>query len=127
MRPSHPLDRLRNMHNSGDEPRNGQMGRAANRQATKLARKLGKIAIGGSDSHTMRGVGLTYTEVPGARTVAEYFAGLRAKRGRVRGAEGSLVGLTEDIYRIAGEMFKEKPATLAMLPLGVLIPVITAG
>ncbi len=109
------------------ETRNGQMCRAANRQATKLARKLGKIAIGGSDSHTMRGVGLTYTEVPGARTVAEYFAGLRAKRGKVRGAEGSLVGLTEDIYRIAGEMFKEKPATLAMLPLSVLIPVITAA
>ena len=59
--------------------------------------------------------------------MAEYFAGLRAKRGRVRGAEGSLVGLTEDIYRIAGEMFKEKPATLAMLPLGLLIPVITAA
>jgi len=89
--------------------------------------EAGQNCIGGSDSHTMRGVGLTYTEVPGARTVAEYFAGLRAKRGRVRGAEGSLVGLTEDIYRIAGEMFKEKPATLAMLPLGVLIPVITAA
>src|SRR5258705_9514444 len=79
------------------ETRNGQMCSDANRQATRLARKLGKIAIGGSDSHTMRGVGLTYTEVPGAQTVAEYFAGLRAKRGRVRGAQGSLGGLTEDI------------------------------
>jgi predicted metal-dependent phosphoesterase TrpH len=109
------------------ETRNGQMCSDANRQATRLARKLGKIAIGGSDSHTMRGVGLTYTEVPGAQTVAEYFAGLRAKRGRVRGAQGSLGGLTEDIFRIAGAMFKEKPATLAILPLGVLVPAITAA
>lgn len=109
------------------ETRNGQMWREANRQAARLARKLGKIAIGGSDAHTMRGVGLTYTEVPGARTVAEYFAGLRAKRGKVRGAEGSLMGLTEDVYRIGSEMFKEKPATLAMLPLGALVPVFTAA
>ena len=109
------------------ETRNGQMCTKANRQAVRLARRLGKIAIAGSDSHTMRGVGLTYTEVRGARTVPEYFAGLRAKRGRVRGEDGSLVGLTEDIYRIASEMFKEKPATLAILPLGVLVPVITAA
>src|SRR5213078_2027853 len=66
------------------ETRNGQMCAEANRQAAALARKLRKIAIGGSDSHTMRGVGRTYTEVAQARTVAEFFAGLRARRGRVR-------------------------------------------
>jgi predicted metal-dependent phosphoesterase TrpH len=109
------------------ETRNGQMWREANRQAARLARKLGKIAIGGSDAHAMRGVGMTYTEVPGARTVAEFFGGLRAKRGRVRGSEGSLTGLTRDVYQITGAMFQEKPATLALLPLGVLIPAVTAA
>lgn len=109
------------------EIRNGQMCPEANRQAKALARKLGKIAIGGSDSHTMRGVGRTYTEVVGAQTVAEFFAGLRAKRGRVRGADGSCAGLTVDVYRIIQSLLQEKPATLALLPLAVLVPVVTAG
>ena len=109
------------------ETRNGQMCAEANRQAAALARKLGKIAIGGSDSHTMRGVGRTYTEVAQARSIAEFFAGLRAKRGRVRGADGTCAGLTADVYRIIQAVLQEKPATLALLPLAVLVPVFTAG
>jgi len=109
------------------ETRNGQMWPEANRQAARLAGKLGKIGIGGSDSHTIAGVGLTYTEVSGARTVDEYFAGLRAKRGRVRGAQGSYTKLTADVYRIGQAMFQEKPATLAILPLAVLVPAFTAA
>jgi predicted metal-dependent phosphoesterase TrpH len=108
------------------EVRNGQMWRPANRQAQRLAKRLGKIAIGGSDSHTIAGVGLTYTEVREARTVDEFFAGLRARRGRVKGAEGTYSKLTADIYRIVAAMFQEKPATLAMLPLSVLVPAFTA-
>jgi len=106
---------------------NGQMCAEANRQAKSLARKLGKIAIGGSDSHTMRGVGLTYTEVAGAQTVTEFFAGLRARRGRVRGDHGSCASLTSDVYRIIQSLLQEKPATLALLPLAALVPVVTAG
>ena len=109
------------------EVRNGQMWRPANRQAQRLAKRLGKIGIGGSDSHTIAGVGLTYTEVEGARTVSEFFAGLRARRGRVKGSEGTYSKLTADIYRIGAAMFQEKPATLAMLPLSVLVPVFTAA
>ena len=60
------------------ETRNGQMWPAANGSAARLAARLGKIGIAGSDSHTIAGVGLTFTEVPGARTVDEFFAGLRA-------------------------------------------------
>ena len=109
------------------EIRNGQMCQKANRHAQALAKRLGKIAIGGSDSHAMRGVGLTYTEVPGAKTVAEFFAGLRAKRGKVRGADGSFAGLTSDVLSITKALFQERPATLALSPLAALIPVITAG
>ncbi len=109
------------------EIRNGQMWQKANRHAQALARRLGKIAIGGSDSHAMRGVGLTYTEVPGAKTVAEFFAGLRAGRGKVRGADGSLAGLTADVLSISKALFQERPATLALFPLAILIPAITAG
>ena len=109
------------------ETRNGQMCAKANRQAAALAKKLGKIAIGGSDSHTMRGVGRTYTEVAEARTVAEFFAGLRARSGRVRGVDGTCAGLTKDVYRIIQALFQEKPATLALLPLAVLVPLFTLG
>jgi predicted metal-dependent phosphoesterase TrpH len=109
------------------ETRNGQMRMEANRCADGLAKKLGKIAIGGSDSHTMRGVGRTYTEVPGARTVAEFFAGLRMKHGRVRGVDGRCIALTGDVYRIIQAMFQEKPAMLALLPLAILVPLFTAG
>jgi predicted metal-dependent phosphoesterase TrpH len=109
------------------EVRNGQMWGPANRQAQKLAKRLGKIGIGGSDSHTIAGVALTYTEVRGARTVGEFFAGLRARRGRVKGSQGTYSKLTADIYRIGAAMFQERPATLAMLPLSVLVPAFTAA
>src|SRR3989440_11512288 len=67
------------------EARNGQMWRKSNESAAHLAARLGKIAIAGSDAHALSGVGLTYTEVPGARTAGEFFAGLRSGWGRVRG------------------------------------------
>ena len=109
------------------ETRNGLMKPGANASAARLARKLGKVAIAGSDSHTIAGAALTFTEVAGARTVDEFFAGLRAGRGRVHGAQGSYAKLTADVFRIVGSMFVEKPWTLALMPLSLLIPVFTAG
>src|SRR5215471_21547112 len=72
------------------ETRNGQMWSRANFEAERFAKTHAKIGIAGSDSHTLAGVALTYTEVPGARTVEEFFSGLRARRGRVHGNHGSL-------------------------------------
>src|SRR5262249_49478961 len=63
------------------ETRNGQMWSRANYEAERLAVSYGKIGVAGSDSHTLAGVARTYTEVPGARTVEEFFSGLRARRG----------------------------------------------
>jgi predicted metal-dependent phosphoesterase TrpH len=109
------------------ETRNGQMWPEANESAARLAARLGKIAIAGSDSHTIAGVGHTFTEVPGARTVDEFFAGLRAGRGRVRGAHGSCGKLTADVFSIVRALFRDKPWTLALSPLALLVPAITAG
>jgi predicted metal-dependent phosphoesterase TrpH len=109
------------------ETRNGQMWPEANAGAARLAARLGKVAIAGSDSHTIAGVGLTHTEVPGARTVEEFFAGLRTGRGRVHGRGGSYWNLTADVYRIILGMLQEKPWTLALTPLAVLVPAFTAG
>src|SRR5207253_7943861 len=82
------------------EARNGQMWRKSNECAAQLAARLDKIAVAGSDAHALSGVGLTYTEVPGARTVNEFFAGLRAGSGRVAGEHGSYGRLTADVLSI---------------------------
>jgi hypothetical protein len=99
----------------------------ANESAARLAARLGKIAIAGSDSHTIAGVGHTFTEVPGARTVDEFFAGLRAGRGRIHGVHGSCGKLTADVFSIVRSLFWDKPWTLALSPLAVLVPAFTAG
>jgi predicted metal-dependent phosphoesterase TrpH len=109
------------------EVRNGQMLPAANVAAEHLAKRLGKIGIAGSDAHTSSGVGLTYTEVPGVRTVDEFMAGLRSGGGMVHGVHGSLAKLTADVYRIALAFFCEQPCALPVLPLTALVPAITAG
>src|SRR5260370_10032445 len=45
--------------------RNGQTSQRANHEPQRLAHRFGKIAIAGSDSHTIAGVGRTLTQVPG--------------------------------------------------------------
>jgi predicted metal-dependent phosphoesterase TrpH len=107
------------------EARNGQMWRPANQQAQQLAAKLGKAAVAGSDSHTLFGVARTFTEVPGARTVEEYFAGLRAGRGRVHGEDGNYAKITMDIFRFVAGVLQDNPAAAVLLPLTILIPAIT--
>jgi predicted metal-dependent phosphoesterase TrpH len=107
------------------ETRNGQMWPPANEGAAKLAARMGKIAIAGSDSHTITGVGLTYTDVPGARTVDEFLSGLRAGRGRVQGAHGSYGRLTADVFSIVKALFYDKPWTVVLSPLALLVPAFT--
>lgn len=109
------------------ETRNGQMWREANVSAARLAARLGKTAIAGSDSHAIAGVGLTYTEVPGARTADEFFAGLRSGQGRIHGAHGSCGKLTLDVFSIVKSLFSDKPWTLAASPLALLVPAFTVG
>jgi len=109
------------------EIRNGQMCPEANGHAEKLAKTWGKVGTAGSDSHTLSGVALTYTQVPGARTVEEFFQGLRTGRGIAHGEHGAYGKLTVDIFRFASGLLKEKPLAVALLPFTVLIPLITAG
>src|SRR5260370_36275394 len=109
------------------ETRNGQMWPEANESAARLAARLGKIAIAGSDSHTITGVGHTFTEVPGARTVEEFFAGLRTGRGRIQGVHGSCGKLTADGFSIVRSLSMDKPWALALSPVAVWVPAFTAG
>jgi predicted metal-dependent phosphoesterase TrpH len=109
------------------EVRNGQMLPEANAGAARLAKRLDKVAIAGSDSHTIAGAGLTYTEVPGARNPEEFFAGLRAGHAIVGGEHGSYAKLTADVYRIVAALVSDQPWTAALLPLVAFVPAFTAG
>jgi predicted metal-dependent phosphoesterase TrpH len=109
------------------ETRNGQMWPRANADAESLAKRLGKIGTAGSDAHTLAGVGRTYTEVAGVRSADEFLAGLRAGRGTIHGVHGSYAKLTADVYRIISAFFGEKPWSLPVAPITVLVPLITAG
>ena len=107
------------------ETRNGHMLEEANGRAVEFAKQWDKIGIGGSDAHAMPSVGRTYTEVPGARTKEEFFAGLREGMAQVKGESGSYTKLTGDVLVIAYELMKEKAWTRLISPLALLIPAIT--
>lgn len=81
------------------ESRNGAMLPAHNQLVEALARARGQAQVGGSDAHTLRRVGRTWTEAPG-RTREEFLESLAAGRGRVGGGHGSAPALAGDIYGV---------------------------
>src|SRR5258706_176965 len=83
------------------ETLNGLMPAANNRQASCLAQRCGKIALAGSDAHTLASLGNAWTRVPGARSKREFFEGLRTGYGQASGGSGSYVKLTRDVLTIA--------------------------
>jgi predicted metal-dependent phosphoesterase TrpH len=107
------------------ETRNGQQVSLSNWQATKLARRLKKACIGGSDAHTLASAGAAYTAVPGARTKAEFLDGLRSNRARARGSSGGYWKLTRDAMRVTCSMMKERLYLGLLTPLTVIIPLWT--
>ena len=107
------------------ETYSGQMLAFHNRQAARLAHRLGKTALAGSDSHALPSLGAAYTEVPGARDKDEFFAGLRAKAALAQGTSGGYFRLTRDVLWLTGKMFQERPWTLLFSPLSLLVPVVT--
>ncbi len=92
----------------GLEIRNGSRLASQNRTAECLAEAAGKVTLGGSDSHTERGIGHTWTEVPGATTAAQFFAGLRAGHGVVGGRHGHQWTMSSDIVRFATNLCLEQ-------------------
>jgi len=59
------------------------------------------VTIGGSDSHTLRGVGTTYTQVPGSNR-HEFLQNLRAGLARVGGRHGGMLREAAEIYGVVG-------------------------
>lgn len=83
------------------EARNGTMLPEHNLLVEALAsgRRLGMI--GGSDAHTLRRVGRTWTEAPGANR-DEFLASLRAGLGRPQGEHGAARAVYGDAYGVVG-------------------------
>jgi predicted metal-dependent phosphoesterase TrpH len=87
------------------EVRNGTMLPEHNQLAEAIARASGGGAhasiatIAGSDSHTLTGIGTTYTEVPGTNR-REFLANLRAGLGRPGGVHGSAAREAREIYGV---------------------------
>jgi hypothetical protein len=106
----------------GVEGRNGQMLPSANRHASVFARRKRKIQVAGSDAHALSSVGTTFTEVPGARTKDEFFAGLWAGQGQLGGESGRYIKLTRDIFLLCFEMMREDHWTILLTPLLTLVP-----
>lgn len=99
------------------EVNNGSRLPAQNRTAQCLAAATGKRGIGGSDAHTMRGVGLTWTEVPDARTREEFMTGLWDGGAIVGGRQGSYFTMASDMLRFAAGFYAERVSNLIARPL----------
>ena len=84
------------------EVRNGAMLPAHNRLAAALAAARGRVPVGGSDAHTLRRVGTTWTASPGDSRET-FLANVAAGRGRVGGVHGSTLQLAGDIYGVIAQ------------------------
>jgi predicted metal-dependent phosphoesterase TrpH len=89
------------------EVRNGTMLTEHNELVAAIVRRWAAssagplTAIGGSDSHTLAGIGTTYTEAPGS-TRDEFLASLRAGHGRPGGRHGGVWREAREIYGVVG-------------------------
>lgn len=99
------------------ETNNGSRLPVQNLTAKCLAEATGKPGIAGSDAHTMRGVGRTWTEVPGARTRDEFMTGLWEGRCRIGGRQGSYFTLAGDMLRFAAGFYGERFTNVVREPL----------
>lgn len=96
---------------------NGSRLRSQNRTAAALAEATGKRLVGGSDAHTGRGIGHTWTVVDGATSKEEFMDGLRAGRARAEGREGSYFTMASDMMRFAGRFYQERTVDIFRDPL----------
>lgn len=104
------------------ETLNGQMLPIANRHAEAFAARHRKITLAGSDSHTLAGLGRTYTRVHGARDRQEFLDGLKRGRTALLGEAGSYGKLTRAVLDIACNMMAEQPWTRCLAPLLAGVP-----
>jgi len=101
----------------GIEVINGSRLSSQNRTAACLADACGKAQVGGSDSHTRRGIGRTWVEAPGARNRAEFLAALHARKVVVGGRHGNYFTMASDVLRLASGFYQDRIARVVRAPL----------
>jgi predicted metal-dependent phosphoesterase TrpH len=94
----------------GLEVRNGTMLEGHNRLVDRIVSDVVRggrplTAVGGSDSHSLAGIGTTYTETSGS-TRGDFLAALRAGRARAGGRHGGVGRGAEEIYRVVGRYWE---------------------
>ena len=87
-----------------------------NRTAAWVADATGLRTVAGSDAHHRRGVGETWTEVPGATDRESFMEGLWAGRAIVGGRHGHWGTLAEDILRFSVSFYSENIRTAWQQP-----------
>lgn len=99
------------------EVNNGSRLLVTNRTARCIAEAAGKIGIAGSDSHTHRGIGRTWTEVPGATSRESFMQGLWAGQARIGGEMGNFFTMGSDVCRFTGNFLWEQATRTGKQPL----------
>jgi len=103
---------------------NGQMLPAANGHAENFAARYRKIALAGSDSHTLAGLGRTFTQVQGAHDRREFVDGLKRGWTAAFGEAGSYGKLLRAVLEISYGMMSERRWTIALAPLMSGVPLV---
>jgi len=107
------------------EAHNGAVPSFSNRQARAWASSRGLATIAGSDAHTLRSAGRTFTAVPGARNKREFLDGIHRQRSELHGEHGAWWKLTADVVEIGRGMLKEHWRTAPIALLSPLAPIFT--
>jgi predicted metal-dependent phosphoesterase TrpH len=107
------------------ETLNGHIPSMNNRSASQLAQDWKKAPVGGSDAHTIETLALTYTEVAGTDSIADYLEAVRQGRGHVTGASGNYAKLTRAVLGIGTNLVRERPWAAVFTPLMLVIPMVT--
>jgi predicted metal-dependent phosphoesterase TrpH len=107
------------------ETLNGHIPAVNNRAASQLAENWQKVAVGGSDAHTLETLALTYTEVASADSIGTYLEAVRRGRGRVAGASGNYAKLTRAVLGIGASLVRERPWAFVLTPFMLAVPLVT--
>jgi len=109
------------------ETRNGLMPETNNRYAARFARESGKRAIRGSE-RACSAVSWQCIHGGGGRAQqGEFFAGLRAGRGRVRGSTADTSNSLRDVLMLSMAMIEREPCDGISSAAGSGCPVRDAG
>ncbi|MBV8817191.1 MAG: hypothetical protein JO022_02470 [Acidobacteriaceae bacterium] len=112
-------------HFPGVETRNGQMLEVCNRTAARLASRWNKAVVAGSDAHTLRSLGLTFTEVQDSNNATEFLGGVRRGQGIAQGVSGDYWKLTRAVLEIGTSLVREKNWAVMLAPLFLAVPFVT--